>query len=309
MHTAFQPPVPALQELVINWHVTEACNYRCRYCYAHWNEAPDSRELFHDEAASCNLLAQLAEYFSPDQPRNALRGALQWSSLRLNLAGGEPLLYGSRILQIARLARDLGMKVSMITNGSLLTSDRIAEFAGSFSVLGVSLDTGSRAVAREIGRVDRQGQVPLLPALQRCFSFAREINPALEVKVNTVVNALNHEEDMTRLIEAIAPQRWKVLRMLPSVTQDLAVTAAEFDGFVRRHMGRGLPIRVEDNGDMTQSYIMIDPRGRFFQNVAGLSGYRYSSPILDKGVALAFAEIDFGVRAYLSRYQPLGVRV
>lgn len=309
MHTAFQPSVPALRELVINWHVTEACNYRCRYCYAHWNEAPDSRELFHDDDASCNLLAQLAEYFSPDHPRNTLRGALQWSSLRLNLAGGEPLLYGSRILKIARFARDLGMKVSMITNGSLLTSDRIAELAGLFTVLGVSLDTTSAAVAREIGRVDRHEKVPLLPALQRCLSFAREINPALEIKVNTVVNALNHEEDMSPLIEAIAPQRWKVLRMLPSVTQELAVTAAEFDGFVRRHVGRGLPIRVEDNADMTQSYIMIDPRGRFFQNVAGSSGYRYSCPILEKGVALAFAEIDFGVRAYLSRYQPAGVRV
>lgn len=27
---------PLLSELVINWHITEACNYRCRYCYAHW---------------------------------------------------------------------------------------------------------------------------------------------------------------------------------------------------------------------------------------------------------------------------------
>ena len=28
-----KPPTPA----VINWHVTEACNYRCGYCYAHWD--------------------------------------------------------------------------------------------------------------------------------------------------------------------------------------------------------------------------------------------------------------------------------
>lgn len=22
-----------VEELVINWHLTEACNYRCQYCY------------------------------------------------------------------------------------------------------------------------------------------------------------------------------------------------------------------------------------------------------------------------------------
>lgn len=309
MHVASQSFIPASRELVINWHVTEACNYRCRYCYAHWEEGTKNRELLHDEAACRRLLEQLAAYFDPDNACNALHGVLQWSSLRLNLAGGEPLLYGSRILQIARSARELGMKVSIITNGSLLTRDRIAELAALISVLGVSVDTASGAAAREIGRVDRQGQVLLLPTLQQRLSFAREINPALEVKVNTVVNALNHEEDMTRLIEAIAPQRWKVLRMLPSVTHDLAVTANEFEEFVRRHLGSGLPICAEDNGDMTQSYIMIDPQGRFFQNTAGVPGYLYSPPILEVGIEPAFSGVEFAACAYLRRYQSVGVEV
>jgi sulfatase maturation enzyme AslB (radical SAM superfamily) len=32
-------------------------NYRCRYCYAHWEEGTENRELLHDEAACRRLLA------------------------------------------------------------------------------------------------------------------------------------------------------------------------------------------------------------------------------------------------------------
>ena len=36
------------QQLVINWHLTEACNYSCQYCYAAWNKATNPRELIND---------------------------------------------------------------------------------------------------------------------------------------------------------------------------------------------------------------------------------------------------------------------
>lgn len=307
MQTPAHPVSSPTGELVINWHVTEACNFRCRYCYAQWGDAPNPRELFHDEAASRQLLAQLATYFSPDNRRNPLRDALAWSSLRLNFAGGEPLLYGPRILRLARQARSLGMAVSIITNGSLLTRDRISELAPLLAVLGVSIDTADATMARDIGRVDRQGRVLDLAELQQGLRLAREINPALHLKLNTVVNALNHREDMSALIGAIGPDRWKVLRMLPSVTDALAVTAEAFDGFVDRHKGMGLPMCVEDNQDMSQSYIMIDPHGRFFQNAPTLRGYRYSRPVLEVGVGRAFAQVEFEAGGFVSRYLASGV--
>ncbi|MCK6376510.1 MAG: viperin family antiviral radical SAM protein [Zoogloea sp.] len=307
MRTLAQPALSSVDELVINWHVTEACNFRCRYCYAQWDKAPDPRELFHDEAASRQLLEQLAAYFSPDNCRNPLRDALAWSSLRLNLAGGEPLLYGLRILWVARQAHSLGMRVSIITNGSLLTRDRIGELAPLLTVLGVSIDTADAAIARDIGRGSRNGSVLDLVELQQGLRFAREINPALHLKLNTVVSALNHREDMSALIGAIGPDRWKVLRMLPSVTDALAVTAEAFERFVDRHRCMGLPMCVEDNHDMSQSYIMIDPQGRFFQNAPTLKGYRYSRPILEVGVGSAFAQIEFEADGFVSRYVADGV--
>jgi hypothetical protein len=42
----------------------------------------------------------------------------------------------------------------------------------------------------------------------------------------------------------------------------------------------------EDNDEMTGSYLMIDPLGRFFWRDGG-DGYRYSAPILEVGAAAA----------------------
>ena len=42
---ALSANVPVLEELTLNWHITEACNYRCRYCYAKWTDGPDPREI------------------------------------------------------------------------------------------------------------------------------------------------------------------------------------------------------------------------------------------------------------------------
>ena len=84
-----------------------------------------------------------------------------------------------------------------------------------------------------------------------------------------------------------------------------------FDAFVTRHRADlGARVCVENNEAMTESYLMIDPHGRFFQNHENSQsdGYAYSRPILDHGVAVAFADTCFRPDRYRSRYQqPLAV--
>lgn len=88
-----------------------------------------------------------------------------------------------------------------------------------------------------------------------------------------MVNALNHQENMTPIMHALMPDRWKVLRMLQVVTSDLAVSSEDFLAFVARHDALREVMCVEDNDDMSESYIMVDPLGRFFQNTAGQKGF------------------------------------
>lgn len=293
-------PIP--RELVINWHVTEACNYGCRYCYAKWDNLESRRELIHDWAGTTRLLQELQTFFAPGSATNPLAKAFEWTSVRLNLAGGEPLLYGRQVLRIAALARELGFGVSIITNASLLTPALAEALANYLSLLGVSLDSASIACNQEIGRRDRRGRQLTADTLEGSIAAARRISPELRLKINTVVNALNCDEDMTPLIRKLAPEKWKLLKMLPIVTPELGISDAQFAAFVQRHSGHGLPLRVEDNVAMTESYIMIDPLGRFFQNAGPHSGYRYSPPIPRVGAIAAFAKIALSSTRYLARY-------
>ena len=198
-------------ELVINWHFTEACNYSCRYCYAHWSGS--GRELFHNIQATAQMLENLWHYFDPQNLSTPLRRKMDWQGVRLNLAGGEPLLYPEHVNQILSKAKDIGFTTSMITNGSLLSPELAQQLAPYLSLLGISLDSGIANINRKIGRESRHGELLAIEKLQKAIIAARRENPKLQIKLNTVVNALNCHEDLSMLIQRLAPKRWKILRM------------------------------------------------------------------------------------------------
>lgn len=289
-------------ELVVNWHMTEACNYACRYCYSKWHSDAGEKELVHNANASQALLAKIYRQFAP-KPDNYARLGMKWGALRLSLAGGEPLLYRDEIIRISRQAHAIGFKVSLITNGSRLTQPLMTELAPLLSVLGLSLDSANASTNREIGRADRHNRVLSPSELAPIINYGRKLNPDLRLKINTVVNALNYAEKMSSLIEQLAPEKWKVLRMLPTITNDLAITEQEFAEFVDRHQKFGNILSAEDNSDMVESYIMIDPHGRFFQNSLNGTGYHYSDKILTLGAETSFRQIGWQAEKFLSRYQ------
>ena len=191
----------ACSQIVINWHVTEACNYQCSYCYAKWQRL-DRRDVIRDPAATTALLQSLHVHFA---------SAENGSRPRLNFAGGEPLLHGGRLISVMRLAQSIGFDVSIITNGSRLSEGVVADLAPDLSVLGLSIDALAPAVLAAIGRQDRHARQIDLDVLARHVAQARRINPALMLKINTVVCSANWHEDLSGVIRALAPERWKVL--------------------------------------------------------------------------------------------------
>lgn len=291
-------------ELVLNWHVTEACNYHCRYCYGTWDESACRRELIHDPQLTTTLLSELHQFFLPNNPMNPLASRPAWSSVRLNLAGGEPLLYAGKLSSIVDQAHGLGFELSLITNGSQLNADLLLRLAPQLSWLGISIDSVRSETNRAIGRVDRRGRLLSLRELVEVLAEARKYNPRLRIKLNTVVNQLNHDEDLSPLIQRMAPDKWKVLRMLPVVNQHLTVSDEQFSAFVVRHHSVAPILCAEDNHDMYESYLMVDPHGRFFQNMPVIAGqgYAYSQPILEVGAATAFSQMTFDPEKFSARY-------
>ena len=299
----------SVDEIVINWHITEACNYRCQYCYATWIKPDEQKEVYRNKEQTQLLLKDLWRLFDPNNLTNPLRKHIDWKSVRLSIAGGEPTLLKNSLGPIVAEAKHLGFNVSLITNGSLLDEALISRIAPNLSILGISFDSANITTNKLIGRIGRQNNSISVNELNKVVSSVRRHNPKISIKVNTVVNSENASEDMNELIRKISPDRWKVLRVLPVISERLKITDGQFQAFIARHQDSSDVMSAEDNIDMTESYIMVDPHGRFFQNSPGApeSPYATSPKILGIGAEAAFLSIQFSARKFAGRYKAINL--
>lgn len=287
-------------DLVINFHMTEHCNYRCSYCYATWNDLEAKNELHRLSGQVESLLQSLADYFLNP---NSLQAEMGYENVRLNFAGGEPMLLGQRFLDAVRFANQLGFRTSLITNGHFLSDDILDELAPSIDVLGISYDTADSDIAAQIGRLDRKEHWISAEQLQHMCARYRKLNPSGILKLNTVVNAANQHDSLLDLMRDIQPNKWKLLRVLPVHNHLLTITQSQYYAYVHRHSELSPIIVEEDNDAMTHTYLMINPEGRFYQNADAGCGYITSEPILSVGVERALSHIPFDVAGFQQRYQ------
>lgn len=271
-----RPPAP----IAVNFHLYKPCNYRCRFCFATYRDIDGHLPL-------------------PDAQR-LLQLLREAGCEKLNFAGGEPTLH-PHIGELVAEAKRLGFVTTLITNGARL-GRLLDAHAHQIDWVGLSVDSGDEDVQAQLGR-GRGGHVARSSALA-----ARVHALGLGLKLNSVVTALNWQEDMRWLVRELRPARWKVFQVLAIAGQNdgevepLLITRDQFRAFVERHRAleaEGLGPVAEDNDAMTDSYAMIDPLGRFYGNHGGR--YVYSRSILEAGVTTALAEVDFEVQRLVAR--------
>ena len=128
------------------------------------------------------------------------------------------------------------------------------------------------------------------------------------LKINTVVTFVTWEDDFTDFIGLARPERWKILQVLAISGQndkhieDYAITNEQFAAYVERNRiveRDGLVVVAEGNDLMTGSYVMVDPAGRFFDNVQGV--HNYSRPIIEVGVDEALKDVSVDSERFLRR--------
>ncbi len=212
-------------------------------------------------------------------------------------------MLGSRFIEAVLLAKQLGFNTSLITNAHLLSNPMLKRIAPALDMLGISFDTADELIAASIGRIDRKGKWLTLDRLTLLIEAYRHLNPMGKVKINTVVNAFNWRENLIQTISHLQPYKWKVLRVLPVYQHNLNVTDEQYQAYVERHQNLGSCLVEEDNDAMWQSYLMINPEGRFYQNIAHDAGHQQSQPILEAGIEKAFKQIAFNAAVFASRYQ------
>lgn len=253
----------------VNFHLWKPCNYRCKFCFATFEDVP-GRLTAAEALRVVDLLVSHCD--------------------KITFVGGEPTLCPF-LGDLVERAHGAGLTTCIVSNGERLRPI-IVQHGASLDWVGLSVDTADEDIGVQLGR----GSGAHVARSIELAQLARDHD--IRVKLNTVVTSLNQHEDLSLLVRAIRPDRWKVFRVLPVAGQNdgtvepLLIDADQFRAYVERHAhlaAEGLGPVAEDNEDMTGSYVMIDPMGRFFDNVDGR--LVYSPAILDVGVEAAFARV------------------
>jgi radical S-adenosyl methionine domain-containing protein 2 len=282
---ALRPSVTA-----VNFHLWQPCNMRCRYCFAGFESTVE--RLREDKS-------QLR-----DRALSVVHAAAAAGVEKVTFVGGEPLLC-PWLSELVELASRRGLVTMVVTNGTRVTPGWIAEHARWLRWVAISVDSLVPEVNRRIGRVVGRSCPPDEPYYANLMHALSA--QGIRTKVNTVVSALNWQEDFTAFIRRVRPERWKVLQALHIAGENdaafpaLGVSSGQFAAFVERHrsLAGELMLATEDNEAMTSSYLMVDPLGRFFTNMGGR--YRYSQPIWEVGWGQARAQVEVDVLRFVAR--------
>ncbi len=250
--------------------------------------------VFADPEASKALIVDVFNVLSAPPYR--------WSGVRFNFVGGEPALLKD-LPVLVEYCRLLGARVSFVSNGLMLRRFDAEWISRNIDIIGLSVDSVSDETNIRIGRATRTGRpFDFLDLVDR----VREIRDLRRIllKVNTVVSRANVGEDLSSALRMMTPDKWKIFRMLPVYGSADAVTSVEFQDFVQRHAEFSDILVSEDNHEMANSYLMIDPVGRFFwTNESATNGYQYSRRIPDIGAQEALWECVVSWEGYSRRYR------
>lgn len=115
---------PNLQKVYLE--VTDRCNLKCHYCYNAWNRQRSQKRQ--------------RRPMSEDDWYRLVEEIHTMGVLEIVITGGEPLLCGW-VVKLARHIRQLGIKTTLLTNGTLLSSDLARQLVDCFDRVNISLDS------------------------------------------------------------------------------------------------------------------------------------------------------------------------
>ncbi len=120
----------------VNFHLWEPCNMRCRFCFATFQDVRTTvlpRGHLPREHA-LRVVERLARFFR-----------------KVSFAGGEPTLC-PWLPELVRTAKAHGMVTMLVTNGSRLRAESLAELKGQLDWVALSIDSANPETHAALGR-------------------------------------------------------------------------------------------------------------------------------------------------------------
>jgi len=270
------------QNLVVNYHFLRTCNYACKFCF---------------HTAKTSHIAPL------EDAMKALQILVNHGMTRINFSGGEPFLQEHHLGELIKYCKEvLGIKTSIVSNGSLMRENWFYTYGKYLDALAISCDSFDSDTLDAIGRGDgkRNAGGRHLEQLKFIKAWCGEYN--VTFKINSVVCRENVEEDMFKEILDLRPERWKVFQCLLIGGENAGADAkhnagaqvvsdAEFAAFVERHSICDEMLVPESNAAMRNSYLILDEYLRFLDNTSGVK--KPSSVNVLEDVRQALSESGF----------------
>jgi radical S-adenosyl methionine domain-containing protein 2 len=268
----------------VNYHLWKACNMRCKFCYATFQDINDYKLP--------------KGHLNGEQSKQLINLLFKAGFQKINFAGGEPTLC-PWLPELVIYAKEIGFKTSIVTNGSMIFKDEsyIKRFEGKLDIVGLSIDSINDATNLKSGRATAGKMVLTSTDYKEISKRVKSEN--IYLKINTVVSSANSSERMTGFINEISPDRWKILQMLEVKGQndeygkEYSIPSATFEQYItsnKAELCADIKVIVESTDIITGSYIMINPEGCFFDDTKGM--HTYSSNILEVGVSNALCEVN-----------------
>lgn len=231
---------------VVNFHFVDYCNYHCCYCFV--KKANRMTSFLN----IVNIVDNIAEYFKNIKVRG-----------RINLVGGE-IFMCSYLQQIIDYIYSKDIDVSIVTNGYLLTKKFIERNKRKICCIGISVDSLNPETNKLIGRCFNKQTLDKNKLINLC-EIIKSNN--IKLKINHCLSKFNCDEDISKFIEIIKPDRFKIFQMtiIDSINgkcKNIQLSNKEFESCCNKYKYMN-PI-IEHEEEMKSSYLMIDSDGNFF---------------------------------------------
>ncbi len=222
--------------------LTLKCNQNCRYCHRFLGIDEVS---FEDNKRIINKIAE-------DGIKN------------MTFTGGEPLLYPN-IIELVKLAKEKGLKVKLITNGSVLANNpKMREIYNYLDSITFSIDSCDNEINEKLGRSYKHAEniKTVLESLK-----GKELN----VNINTVVSRVNIEklEELGQFLREYKINAWRIFKFIPLREtakineKEFEISKAEFR--INKTLFTSFPniskVEYREENDMESKYVLIMPNG------------------------------------------------
>ena len=267
---------------VVNLHITDYCNFNCKFCFV-------KKEKFKATLEDLKICVnKIYEYFSKNNIQNG----------RINLAGGEPLIYNN-LVELIDYIYSKNIEVSIITNGYFLNKDFLEKVKGKVCMIGISIDSLNNDVNIKLGRCQNGEKYCNEESYLSKCKLIKDSN--IKLKINVCVNKYNYKENFTNFFKKAKADKIKFLQIkyeknVNEECRELLISKEQFEEFSRNNYAEN--IVFESDESMIDSYLIVDSKC----NVSTSNNHKSNMCLLNHSFEECLYNLNFDKDKFNKRY-------